>query len=97
MASGLIFIDITPGYFDITSYLFGDILLISPKDLYMVAALDIVVAVLAMLFYNKILAVCFDDEFGGANNYHDANYLTFHRIKNYKKYINRDIKFYSNN
>ena len=65
MASGLIFIDITPGYFDITSYLFGDILLISTKDLYMVAALDIVVAVLAMLFYNKILAVCFDDEFAG--------------------------------
>ena len=26
----------------------------------------------------------YDDKFGGANNYHDANYLTFHRIKNYK-------------
>lgn len=34
----------------------------------------------------------FDDKFGGANNYHDANYLTFHRIKNYKKYIKREIK-----
>jgi hypothetical protein len=27
----------------------------------------------------------YDDEFGGANNYHDANYLTFHRIKNFRK------------
>lgn len=28
----------------------------------------------------------FDDKFGGANNYHDANFLTFHRIKNFRKY-----------
>jgi hypothetical protein len=27
----------------------------------------------------------FDDEFGGADNYHNANYLTFHRIKNFRK------------
>lgn len=27
----------------------------------------------------------YDDEFGGAHNFHDANYLTFHRIKNFKK------------
>lgn len=31
----------------------------------------------------------YDDEFGGANNYHDANYLMFHRIKNYKKLIKK--------
>jgi len=27
----------------------------------------------------------FDDENGGANNYHDANFLTFHRIINFRK------------
>ena len=27
----------------------------------------------------------FDDEFGGAQNYHDANYITFHRIRNFRK------------
>ena len=27
----------------------------------------------------------FDDEFGGAHNFHDANYLTFNRIKRYQK------------
>lgn len=27
----------------------------------------------------------YDDEFGGAHNYHDANFITFHRIKNFRK------------
>ncbi len=36
---------------------------------------------------NDIIAVvrtAFDDDFGGANNFHDANYLTFHRIENFR-------------
>jgi len=33
----------------------------------------------------------YDDEYGGANNYHDANFLTFHRIKNYRKLIKKSI------
>jgi hypothetical protein len=35
----------------------------------------------------------FDDDFGGAHNYHDANYLTFHRIRNFRKH--RRIKLSS--
>jgi hypothetical protein len=27
----------------------------------------------------------YNDEYGGAHNYYDANYLTFHRIKNFRK------------
>lgn len=34
----------------------------------------------------------YDDEYGGANNYHDANYLTFHRIKNYRRLINLTLQ-----
>ena len=34
----------------------------------------------------------YDDEFGGAHNYHDANYLTFHRIKNFRKLEKKDIE-----
>lgn len=34
----------------------------------------------------------YDDESGGANNYHDANYLTFHRIMNYRKMVKRNIQ-----
>lgn len=63
MAAGLIFIDLTPGYFEITSFLFGDILLISGNDLSMVLFLDICIAGVTLLFYNRLLAVCFDDEF----------------------------------
>jgi hypothetical protein len=36
----------------------------------------------------------YDDEFGGANNYHDANYLTFHRIRNFRKLVKRKLKIY---
>ena len=63
MAAGLLFVDITPGYFDILSYLFGDILLISHQDLWMVIALDAMVLGITIYFYNTILAVSFDDEF----------------------------------
>lgn len=45
------------------SYLFGDILLITRDDLRLVALLDIFVLVLAAAFYNKLAAVCFDEEF----------------------------------
>lgn len=33
----------------------------------------------------------FDDADGGANNYHDANYLTFHRLKNFRKFVSARI------
>ena len=29
----------------------------------------------------------YDDDFGGADNYHNSNYLTFHRISNYKGFL----------
>jgi hypothetical protein len=34
----------------------------------------------------------YDDESGGAHNYHDANYLTFHRIKNFRKLEKKEIR-----
>ena len=32
-----------------------------------------------------------DDQFGGADNFHNANFLTFHRIKNFRKLQKRSI------
>jgi len=32
----------------------------------------------------------YDDGLGGANNYHDANFITFHRIKNFRSNFNLD-------
>ena len=63
MAIGLLFIAKTPGYIEPMSYLFGNILLISEFDLWMVLVLDVLVVGIATLFYHKFLAVCFDEEF----------------------------------
>lgn len=63
MAAGILFIDRTPGYFNLTSYLFGDILLISTRDLMFVICLDIVVVGICILFFNRFFGVCFDSEF----------------------------------
>jgi zinc transport system permease protein len=64
MAIGILFIFKTPGYNeDLTSYLFGNILMVSPQDLWLIAGLDIVIVATTLLFYNQLLAVCFDEEF----------------------------------
>jgi hypothetical protein len=34
----------------------------------------------------------YDDEFGGAHNFHDANFLTFHRIKNFRNLTSKNIE-----
>jgi zinc transport system permease protein len=63
MAVGLLFFANTPGYTDPMSYLFGNILLISARDLWIVVLLDVLVVALCVMFHNKMLAVCFDEEF----------------------------------
>jgi len=64
MAIGVVFISRTPGYsIDLMSYLFGNILLVSSHDLYLMLLLDIVIIILVMLFYKQFLAAAFDEEF----------------------------------
>ena len=63
MALGLLFFSKTPGYIEPMSYLFGNILMISRIDLFIIVSLDVVVILLAVLFYDRFLAVCFDEEF----------------------------------
>ena len=63
MSIGVLFMARTPGYTDPMSYLFGNILLISVSDLYLLAALDAVVLFLAWRFYPQIEASAFDEEF----------------------------------
>lgn len=65
MAIGLLFIAKTPGYTDPMSYLFGNILLITRNDIFFVLALDILVVGIVGVFYNKLMAICFDNEFAG--------------------------------
>jgi zinc transport system permease protein len=63
MSLGIVFIAKTPGYADPMSYLFGNILLVSTRDLVMLAVLDIAVIVLAWRYYPQIEASAFDEEF----------------------------------
>jgi len=63
MAAGLLFLTKTPGYVEPMSYLFGNILMISKTELFQIALLDSVIIAIGALFYNKFLAVCFDEEF----------------------------------
>ncbi len=64
MAVGLIFISRTPGYnTDLMSYLFGNILLVSPQDVAIAGILNAIVLIVVFLFYKPFLAVCFDEEY----------------------------------
>jgi len=64
MAIGLLFIHYTPGpAINLESFIFGNILFTSRSDLIVTAGLGLVVITISLLFYNKLLAVCFDEEF----------------------------------
>jgi len=70
MAIGLLFLAKTPGYVDPMSYLFGNILLITRSDIFLVFALDILVVGTIGVFYNTFLAICFDNEYAGLRGIH---------------------------
>ena len=63
MSIGVLFMAKTPGYTDPSSFLFGNILLISGNDLVLLVILDIVVVFLSWRFYPQIEASAFDEEF----------------------------------
>jgi zinc transport system permease protein len=63
MSVGVLFMAKTPGYIDPSAYLFGNILLISNRDLLLMAILDAAVLLLAWRFYPQIEASSFDEEF----------------------------------
>jgi len=63
MAVGLIFINKTPGYIDPMSYLFGNILLITKADIWLILLLDLIIMAVISLFFSKLVAICFDEEY----------------------------------
>ena len=64
MAVGIIFISKTSGYNeDLMSYLFGDILMVSSNDLILISILDLLLLASVFLFYNRLVAISFDEEF----------------------------------
>ncbi len=64
MALGVLFLAMTPGYQqNLESFLFGTILYVNTADLWVMAVLGVFVIGCSALFYNQLLAVCFDPEF----------------------------------
>ena len=63
MAVGLLCLDKTEGYHSISSYLFGDILFISRRDIFFVAGLGLLVVGVVALCFQRFAAICFDEEF----------------------------------
>ncbi|MBN2201021.1 metal ABC transporter permease [bacterium] len=63
MAAGVLFLSLTPVFVDPMSYLFGNILLLTRNDLWMIAGLDALLLIVVLLLYRPLLAVCFDEEF----------------------------------
>jgi zinc transport system permease protein len=63
MSFGLLLIEMTPGNVNISNYLFGNILLITYSDVVLISLLSVVVLFFVLLFFKRLEAVCFDEEF----------------------------------
>lgn len=63
VAVGVSLIAMTPGYAeDLSSYLFGSIMMISATDLLVMGVLVVVLLTLAWLYHPRFLALCFHEE-----------------------------------
>lgn len=64
MALGIVFVAAVPGYApDLTTYLFGNILFVSPTYLWLAALLDVGLIASVLVLYRHLQAVTFDEEF----------------------------------
>lgn len=64
MASGILLLDLTPGYnVDLMSYLFGSILSVPRTDLVAMAVMGGIILLLVSYFFRDILAMSYDEEF----------------------------------
>ena len=67
LAIGVIIASLSDGMnTDILSYMFGSILTLNTSDVYLSISLSIIVLILFIIFYNKIFAVTFDENFAKA-------------------------------
>lgn len=64
MASGILLLDMTPGYnVDLMSYLFGSILSVPVSDLTTMAIVGTLIIVIIMYFFQDLLVMSYDEEF----------------------------------
>lgn len=63
MAVGVLFISQTPGFnVELTNFLIGNILWVTPTDLKILGGLDIFILITVLCLHKKLLAICFDEE-----------------------------------
>ena len=63
MAVGILFISQTPGFnVELTNFLIGNILWVTPSDLYMLFGLDLFILICVVCLHKRFLAICFDEE-----------------------------------
>ncbi len=64
MALGILFVSLAPGQApDLLGYLFGNILLVSPGYVVLVALLDLLIVGTVLFLFRRLRAVAFDEEF----------------------------------
>jgi len=64
MAAGVMFIARTPGYqVDLMTYLFGNILLVSPGQVWLMLALNLCLLAVVLAYFKQFEAIAFDEEF----------------------------------
>jgi zinc transport system permease protein len=69
MAIGILFIALTPGYApELFGFLFGNILLIPSKDLFLMGLLALVILAIVIAGFNQLMAVTFDEEYARVMN-----------------------------
>jgi zinc transport system permease protein len=63
MAIGILFISQTPGFnVELTNFLIGNILWVTPADLYILFSLDLFILFCVVCLHKRFLAICFDEE-----------------------------------
>lgn len=63
MAVGVLFISQTPGFnVELTNFLIGNILWVTPTDLYILFGLDLFILITVACLHKRFLAICFDEE-----------------------------------
>ncbi|MCB1113025.1 MAG: metal ABC transporter permease [Chlamydiales bacterium] len=63
MAVGVLFISQTPGFnVELTNFLIGNILWVSPQDLQILWGLDLFVLITVFLMHKRFLTICFDED-----------------------------------
>ena len=64
MATGIIFVFMTPGYTpNLISYLFGNILMVSLFDIALISVTLFIIVTVFIVFFREILCIAFDEEF----------------------------------